>query len=343
MAYKNVNTRKSRRVMFADTEDLKDINPDNLDLIEDYLSYMKGTGKADTTLTVYRSNLNIFFVWCKNYCKNKDFSEIKKNDYLKFQTYMVSENLSPARIRNVRATLSSLSNYIETMLDEEEKWANFRNIILKIEAPKMAKVRDNTILTDEQCQNFLDLLIQQKKYQKACAFALAWASGRRKSELVRVKHTHIKDENIRMEMFYKTHEKVRTKGQGRNGKMIYIYVLTNKFKPYFDLWMNERRRLGVPDEIEELFVYKGKDGEWHPMKAQTLSTWALSFGKVLNVNFYFHCLRHNFTTELGRLGFPAELIRQIIGWESIDMVSVYDDRDVDDLLESFLNNLKVAN
>jgi hypothetical protein len=25
------------------------------------------------------------------------------------------------------------------------------------------------------------------------------------------------------------------------------------------------------------------------------------------------------------------------------MVSVYDDRDVDDLLESFLNNLKVAN
>ena len=210
MAYKNVNTRKTRRVMFADTEELKDINPDNLDLIEDYLSYMKGTGKADTTLTVYRSNLNIFFVWCKNYCKNKDFSEIKKNDYLKFQTYMVSENLSPARIRNVRATLSSLSNYIETMLDEEEKWANFRNIILKIEAPKMAKVRDNTILTDEQCQNFLDLLIQQKKYQKACAFALAWASGRRKSELVRVKHTHIKDENIRMEMFYKTHEKLLT-------------------------------------------------------------------------------------------------------------------------------------
>ena len=65
--------------------------------------------------------------------------------------------------------------------------------------------------------------------------------------------------------------------------------------------------------------------------------------KALNVNFYFHCLRHNFTTELGRLGFPAELIRQIVGWESIDMVSVYDDRDVDDLLESFLNNLKVAN
>ena len=29
-----------------------EINQDNLELIEDYLSYMKGTGKADTTLTV---------------------------------------------------------------------------------------------------------------------------------------------------------------------------------------------------------------------------------------------------------------------------------------------------
>ena len=190
---------------------------------------------------------------------------------------------------------------------------------------------------------FLRFTDTTKKYQKACAFALAWASGRRKSELVRVKHTHITDENIRMGMFYKTHEKIRTKGQGRNGKMIYIYILIDKFKPYFELWMNERKRLGVPDDIEELFVSKTKDGKWQPMKAQTLSTWALSFGKALNVNFYFHTLRHCYTTELGRLGFPAELIRQIVGWESIDMVSVYDDRDVDDLLESFLNNLKVAN
>ena len=53
-------------------------------------------------------------------------------------------------------------------------------------------------------------------------------------------------------------------------------------------------------------------------------------------------MRHNFTTELGRLGFPAELIRQIVGWESVEMVSVYDDRDVDDLLEDFVNKLEVA-
>ena len=51
--------------------------------------------------------------------------------------------------------------------------------------------------------------------------------------------------------------------------------------------MEERKRLGVPDEIEELFVNQNKDGEWQPMKAQTLSTWALAFGKVLGVNFYF--------------------------------------------------------
>ena len=65
MAYKNVNTRKTKRVLAADDHELKTINPSNLQLINDFLAYMKGTGKADTTLTVYRSNLNIFFVWCK--------------------------------------------------------------------------------------------------------------------------------------------------------------------------------------------------------------------------------------------------------------------------------------
>ena len=55
----------------------------------------------------------------------------------------------------------------------------------------------------------------------------------------------------------------------------------NKFKPYFDLWMEERKRLGVPDEIEELFVSQNKDGEWQPMKSQTLSTWGVGIWQSL--------------------------------------------------------------
>jgi hypothetical protein len=36
-------------------------------------------------------------------------------------------------------------------------------------------------------------------------------------------------------------------------------------------------------------------------------------------------------------GYPPEIVKQIIAWESLDMVSVYDDRDTDELIADFLN------
>lgn len=333
---KKRNTRKTKRVLAS--SDIETINPANLELINDFLMYCAGVDRSQVTISNYKSDLHIFFSWFRDNCKNKDFCEVKKNDYLNFQGYMLNEGLSPARIKRVRSSLSSMSKYIENFLDEEEKWKNFRNIILKIEAPAKENVREKTILTDEQCQQFLDYLVDKKQYQKACAFALAWASGSRISELVQFKHAWFVDENIKMNKFWKTPEKMRTKGKGKLGKQIQRYVLIDKFKPYFDLWMQERERLGVPSEIPNLFVkYDKKECEWVPMKVVTLKSWAVTFGNWFDVKFYFHCLRHNFCTELGREGYPPELIKAIVNWESLDMVSLYDDRDTDDLIEAFFN------
>lgn len=47
---------------------------------------------------------------------------------------------SPARVRRVKAALSSLSNYIENILDDE--YEDFRPIIRKIENPQNTPVRE---------------------------------------------------------------------------------------------------------------------------------------------------------------------------------------------------------
>lgn len=333
---KRKNTRKTKRVLAS--SDISTINPENLQLVDSFLMYCTGVDRSPVTVTNYRSDLYIFFSWFRDKCQNKDFCEVKKNDYLNFQGYMLSEGLSPARIKRVRSSLSSLSKYIENFLDEEPKWKGFRNIILKIEAPAKENVREKTVLSDEQCQKFLDHLVEKKQYQKACAFALAWASGSRVSELVQFKCDYFTDDCVKWNKFWKTPEKLRTKGRGKLGKQIPRYVLIDKFEPYLNLWLEERKRLGVPDKIQHLFVkYDKKTEEWVPLKTQTLKSWAVTFGNWFDVSFYFHCLRHNFCTELGRAGYPPELIKAIVNWESLDMVSLYDDRDADDLIEAFLN------
>ena len=134
---------------------------------------------------------------------------------------------------------------------------------------------------------------------------------------------------------YKTPEKIKTKGKGK-GKFLYVYILKTKFKKYFDLWMEEREKLGVPDDIDHIFVSKKKTG-WQPMKISTLDSWTVKFSEILGVPFYFHCLRHNFTTAMHKANIPASVIKDLIGWESLEMVSLYTDVEVDSELGKYFS------
>lgn len=186
-------------------------------------------------------------------------------------------------MRRVKATLSSMSNYVENMLDDE--FEDFRPIVKKIENPVNEKVFTKTVLKDEQLEKLLNILVEKKKYDQACMLALAMNSGRRKSELPRFKVSYFDDENIIYGSLYKTPEQVKTKGRGSRGKMLTLYVLSKPFKPYFDLWMNYRRENGI--ESEWLFPKKvvGKYVD-EPMNSKTLESWAETFSEILNVDFY---------------------------------------------------------
>lgn len=328
--------RKTNRVLQTSEEEIKLILPENIELMEEFLDYLETTDHSPTTMNVYRNNLYIFFVYCQKHLKNKDFVDIKKRDIMNFQGYMVKNELSSSRIKNIKSTLSSMSDFIENVLDEDEKWQNFKNIINKIPSPTQQKVREKTVLEDEDCQKLLDYLEENKMYQQACIFALAWASGRRKSELLRIKRSHITEENLMYGSLYKTPEKIKTKGNGSKGKLLNVYVLKTKFKKYFDLWMEERERLGVPDDIDDIFVSKKKTG-WQPMKVSTLDSWTTKFSKFLGVDFYFHCMRHNFTTELYKANIPATVIKDLIGWSSLEMVNIYTDIEVDSELGKYFS------
>ena len=157
--------RQTNFVLNTSEEDINNILPENKELMEDFINYLESTDHAKTSLKVYKNNMEIFFVYLLKHAKNKDFVNIKKRDILNFQNYMIKNGLSSARIKNIKSTISSLSNFIESILDEEEKWENFRNIVNKIPAPNPNVVREKTVLEDEDCQRLLDYLVENKQYQ----------------------------------------------------------------------------------------------------------------------------------------------------------------------------------
>lgn len=324
--------RKTQQNDITSPELIEKINPKNKRLLKDFLDYLSSIQRSPQTIKSYNSDLLIFFVWNELNNDNKEFVKVSKRDIISYQSYLINENKnSPARVRRLKSTLSSLSNYIADICDDE--YGDFRPIVRKVENPVNVAVRDKTVLSDEQVRFLMDKLVEQKEYMKACVIALAACSGSRKSEILRFKESYFNDSNIIYGSLYKTPEKIKTKGRGL-GKFIYRYTLATTFKPYLDLWLNERKELGVDSDY--LFVHKVNE-KWEVIPISTLDCWTSKFSEILGEPFYFHCLRHFFTSELARHNLPDNVIQSIIGWESADMVKIYKDIDVDEELSKYFD------
>ena len=174
---------------------LKQVNPENMQLLHDFMDYLKSVQKSEGTIHSYENDIQIAWVWCLKYNGNKFFVDWTKRNIVAYQNWLINENgNSPARVRRLKATLSSLSNFIESVLDDE--YPMFRNIINKIESPVNQPVREKTVLTDEQIETLLKTLTDSEKYDKACLVALAVYSGRRKAELPRFKVSDFDDDKL---------------------------------------------------------------------------------------------------------------------------------------------------
>ena len=324
--------RKTKQNSIVSPELLAQVNPENIQLMNDFVDYLKSLQRSQGTIDQYINDLKIAFVWCLEHNSNKFFVNWTKRNIVAYQNWLLNENEnSPARVRRLKAALSSLSNFIENVLDDE--YPNFRNIINKIESPVNQPVREKTVLTDEQIDGLLQFLTDKKFYDRACVLALAVYSGRRKAELVRFKVSDFDDSHLVCDGALYKSAPIKTKGRGVNGKMLECFTLAKQFKPYFDNWMAYREQNGI--DSEWLFPNVNKPEEH--IQTTTLSAWAAGFSKYLGEVFYFHACRHYCVSRFKRAGIPDTVIQQYIGWSDISMVPVYTDLDADEQLGMYFN------
>ena len=327
-------SRKTIINSITSPELIAQINPDNARLKDDFLEYLKSVQRSPGTIAGYRNDLEIFFVWVLQNAKNKFFVDVSKRDLVAFQNWMINENKnSPSRVRRIKAAISSLSNFVENILDDEPEFRGFRSIVRKIENPALQPVREKTVWEDEELEDLLNKLVEKQAYDRACYLALAMYSGRRKSELCRFRVSDFDDDKlVCVGALYKS-SPIKTKGRG-GGKYISCYTLAKKFKPYLQMWLDERKRIGL--ESEWLFPLKSNPAEH--IGVATANSWANAFTRLSGRDFYAHSIRHYFTTSLARAGIPDGVIQSIVAWESSDMVRLYTDIEADEQIGMYFSN-----
>lgn len=315
------------------TDDWDNVRKENRKLVQDFIKYCKSNDKSPQTMHQYEEWLKVFFCW--NYKENVDkfFIDLKKRDFVYYFGWCRDLGMSANRIASLKSVLSSLSSEIELLYEDE--YPSFHNQLRGLEAIKISTVRPKTVISDEEMVKILEGLVEAKEYQTACYLALACASGSRKAELLQMKPEFFTEEAEVFDGYMYCTPEIRTKGSGKRGKMIKKYVIKEIFKPFFDLWMTEREKLGIKNKT--LFVTK-KDGEYISATVSTANSFASKISKMFNIEYYSHSSRHFFCTYLKRKKLPDDVITKIFGWSSAEMVKIYSDISEEEILGEFFIN-----
>ena len=328
--------RKVQKNSLTDENSIKLIKPENRLLLRDFLAYLKSLDRAPSTIYEYQKNIEAFLVYNVIHNHNKLFTEITKRDFLRFQDHAIyTLQWSPSRLHTVKSSLSTMSNYIENILDDE--YPGYRNVIKQIGSPPVRRVMQKTVFTEEELQGLLDYLVEHDKIRQAAALALAMYSGRRKAELLRFRISDFRDENVLYDSLWKTTNPIKTKGRGILGKQIHLYVLRDKFKPYLDLLLEDYKKHKVHgDWLFVSYKFKGK-----LLSTESLNEWAEEFTKILGKDFYWHSIRHFFTTMLITQNVPIDIIQDMVNWDSASMLQIYSDVSRDANLGKFFAEHKI--
>jgi integrase len=316
-------TRKTYKQIITSPEVWEQVEPKNKKLIGQFLKE-KNTRSSDTTLKNYESDLQIFFTWNFLNNNNKFFIDIKKLEFSDFFSYATNElKWGSARFSRMRSVLSSLSNFIEKFMDEE--YPNYRNLILKsIENMPKSTIREKTILKEQQINRVFEYLEKNQEYQISCWLALAIGSGSRFSEILRFTTDIIDINNLAFnDIFIETSKPIKTKGRTKQGKLLTKYIIKDIFWERYQTWLKIRNEILLKNNKNHNYIFIKSDGEI--AKESLVRGWVSKIEDILQVPFYPHSLRHYVTTYLANMGLPYSLIKDIFGWESVDMVTIYDD------------------
>ena len=238
------------------------VNKYNKNLMSDFLLELKSQKKSENTISQYKNDLRIMFIYILEELDNKPIYKLKKKHFRNYMLWLQEKQMSNSRINRLMSSLRSMLSYASDEEDYEDELEI--NYAQKVKGLQKEKVRDIVFLTDEEIEYIYNRLIEKKKYQQALFMSLMYDSAGRRNECYQVeKYFAEKDANFTNVVVGK-----------RNKKFRLLY--RTRTKETYDLYMKTRN-----DECDSLWVTK-RNNEVVAASYETLYAWVLSWRKILS-------------------------------------------------------------
>ena len=296
------------------------INGDYRNLVVEYLREQRTT----QTKKQYTSALRQFGWYLYNELNNKDYWKITKREANNYVNYLLDLNMSSSAINMKKSAISSLNNYIETyIVDDDERYETFRNFMRGLKPVDKTMTNDKSqIMTIEEYNNAIDVLTKQDKLLEVAWLSIAFYTGSRRNEIRQLK-TEIVNYTIKKDATYVTSHIIRGKGKGQMGKVFSVNIPLVALKHASD-YVQSR---GFDHEY--IFSYKDKRGA----ESVIYESWANDFcdkilSKILGRKITPHILRHSAITMYLEKGVDIDIVSKFVAHhEDVSTTQIYDHRD----------------
>lgn len=257
------------------------VNPDNKDILTDFLEEFRQRKKSKGTIDGYFQDIRIVFIYVLLHLRNKSILELKKKDFRGLSLWLSDEcNMSANRVNRIKSSINSLLTYCE----EDDEYDYNVNWAKKIKGLPRERVRDNEddfFFSFEEFVKVREILVERNRLQDAVLWSLGFDSAGRRNELFQVEKFGLGERNH-------TNTVV-----GKRGKK-FVLVYLDDTKALIKQYLNERG----DDEIASLW-YKGSGSNKSPITSDTLYDRMVSISKVLSevrgepCNCFCHSMRHS--------------------------------------------------
>ncbi|WP_137743247.1 tyrosine-type recombinase/integrase [Robertmurraya siralis] len=320
---KNMLRERAKKLPDVTDEMWQQVNDDYRNLVEEFISVQS---HSPQTKKQYKSSLRQFGWFIYQSMNDKPLYKITKRDFLRYLSYLRDDRkMSSSGMNLKKATVSSLCNYIENVVaDEDKNYKTFRNFTRGLPAIPRNRVYDKVKVTYDEYQEMMKVLESDENYLGMAWLGTAFLVGARRSEIIQFK-TEILNYKIPDGQNYVLSHIVRGKGSSVDGKPL-EYMIPLDVLPYWKKWIESRGY-----ESENIFTTK-YGGEIRQMS----STWADNFctevlSNILGRRINVHIFKNSCITYHLENGVDISLVSKFIAHHNdISTTSIYDLRDFED-------------
>lgn len=292
-------------------------NPHNTRLVKQYLE-TSNTLSADS-IKQYKSGLYQFTYWLKQNAMDKPFYKVKKFDFKRYMSYLVSRGMSSSGLKFKKSSVSAFcTKFIEMfVVEDDENYASFRNFTTGTIDIPTNRTYEKIPISKVEYDLIINTLIDDENYMGACWVAVMWNVGCRRGEAVQFK-SEIVNYDPKDKTYIMSHI-VRGKGKSEDGKPI-KYMIPIEILPHINKWLEVRGY-----EHEYIFTTK-YNGEIKRVSRE----WASNFcsdilSDIIGRRVNPHLFKNSCVTYLLEKGVDMKLVSKYVAHhESTSTTAIYD-------------------